>query len=823
MICAFALAERHLSARRLRALLLFALAHPLPGAEFFVSPSGRDDAPGTAAQPVATLEAAQRLARGSGQLGREAITITVTPGTYYLSETLVLTPADSGTAAAPVTYRAAPGGPVVLSGGRRLTLTWRDGPDGLKVAPLPAGLVFDQLFVANIRQPMARYPNAQPGKPVFEAWSLAERNQPNPASDALAPARLARWSNPAGGFLHAMHAGLWGGMHWLITGKNPDGTLRQEGGWQNNRPQPMHGVFRFVENIREELDAPGEWFHDRTANLLLFIPPPGLDLARATIEIAGLPHLIELRGRERDPVRFVQIEGFTFRHTARSFMQNKEPLLRSDWTTYRGAALVFAGTEDCAVRDADFDHVGGNAVAVTNYNRRVRVTGCRIEGAGANGVLFVGNPAAVRSPLFDIRARVDYAALDRTPGPIGHDYPMDCSVEDCLIARTGRVEKQTAPVQISMSRRITVRACSIYGVPRAGLNISEGTWGGHLVEDCDIFDTVLETGDHGSFNSWGRDRYWCSTVTEVDRQVAREPSLPLLDAFEPTTLRHNRWRCDHGWDIDLDDGSSNYVIENNLLLHGGLKLREGFRRVVTNNIILNNSLHPHCWYAASGDVFRHNLVMGAYKPAGGMPVEQWGREIDRNFFASSQRDRARFARHGCDVHSIVADPGFVDPTRGDFRVRPDSPALALGFRNFPMDGFGVRSPRLRALHRTPVIPTVTIKLDHAEPAVTPLTCIWRGARLRDLEGEEYSAYGVGRDAGGVLLAEIWNKNHPAVREGFQPGDLIQTVAGQPVRHLADMIRVLRAAPLGRDVAIGVVRAQAPVTIVIKGGAEPPKI
>ena len=23
-------------------------------------------------------------------------------------------------------------------------------------------------------------------------------------------------------------------------------------------------------------------------------------------------------------------------------------------------------------------------------------------------------------------------------------------------------------------------------------------------------------------------------------------------------LRNNRWRCDHGWDIDLDDGSTNY-------------------------------------------------------------------------------------------------------------------------------------------------------------------------------------------------------------------------------------------------------------------------
>ena len=112
-----------------------------------------------------------------------------------------------------------------------------------------------------------------------------------------------------------------------------------------------------------------------------------------------------------------------------------------------------------------------------------------------------------------------------------------------------------------------------------------------------MFDTVRETGDHGSFNSWGRDRYWGLKDAPADEL----PQLALLDAVKPTVLRNNRWRCDHGWDVDLDDGSSNYEIYNNLFLHGGLKLREGFHRRVWNNITVNNSLHPHVWYDNSGD------------------------------------------------------------------------------------------------------------------------------------------------------------------------------------------------------------------------------
>ena len=82
-----------------------------------------------------------------------------------------------------------------------------------------------------------------------------------------------------------------------------------------------------------------------------------------------------------------------------------------------------------------------------------------------------------------------------------------------------------------MARRITVRDTSIYDCARAGINISEGTWGGHLIERCDVFDTVLETHDHGSFNSWGRDRYWASNHRGVSEpEVKKDPQLPYLDA-----------------------------------------------------------------------------------------------------------------------------------------------------------------------------------------------------------------------------------------------------------------------------------------------------
>ena len=379
-----------------------------------------------------------------------------------------------------------------------------------------------------------------------------------------------------------------------------------------------------------------------------------------------------------------------------------------------------------------------------------------------------------------------------------------------MITRSGRFEKQTAPVQIAMAQGITVRHCSIYDVPRAGINIGDGCWGGHLIESCDVFDTVLETDDHGSFNSWGRDRYWKPAREPVEKEVAADPKLPFLDMVRQSVLRNNRWRCDHGWDVDLDDGSSHYAIYNNLFLSGGLKLREGYARIATNNIIVNNSLHPHVWYANSGDVFARNIVMGAYRPAI-MNVARWGKQVDFNLFTTTEADRTAFADQGCDANSLVGDPLFVDAAQGDFRVKEGSPAVKLGFVNFPMHQFGVRTPRLKAMARTPKIPPL-----NTGGAISPVATDevdWQGAKLRKLAGQEFSAIGVAADAVGVFAAEV-PEGSAAFDAGLRQGDLIQQVNEQAVRNAKDFLDAVTAAPKEQTLNVKIIRNQKTQTLNI---------
>jgi hypothetical protein len=671
---------------------LLAVALPVFGQPYCVAPGGNDANPGTLAEPFATLQRAQQAVR------QRRGTVFLRGGTYYLAETMVFTAQDSGTRDAPVVFQAYENERPVISGGVKLEkLDWQPWRDGIFRAQVPADLRTEEIFVNGERQILARYPNFDPTAPYFDGF----------AADAIAPNRVARWADPRGGYFHAMHPSLWGDFTWRITGKDAQGGVTMEGGWQNNRGAAAHPTIRFVENIFEELDAPGEWFLNTQTHTLYFYPPAGVDLANATVEATRLRSLVEFRGSEERPVRFVTLRGLTFRQAARTVMETKEPLLRSDWAIYRGGAIFFQGTEDCTLENSFLDQVGGNAVFINDYNRRVAVRACRIAKAGASGVCFVGDPQAARNPLFNYSRVNKLEDLDRTPGPRSDHYPSDCLVENCLIYLTGRVEKQTAGVNIDLSQNVTLRHCSIYDMPRAGINIGDGCWGGHVVEFCDVFDTVKETGDHGSFNSWGRDRYWRPNLAEVNAWVRQAPDLPRLDAVKPNILRNNRWRCDHGWDIDLDDGSSYYIITNNLCLRGGIKNREGYGRVVENNIMVDGSLNPHVWLAGSGDVFRRNIVWTAYRPAL-MPAPPWGQEMDHNLMhkvgAQTAPAAALQRQSGRDDNSIMADARFMDPAKGDYRVQDGSPALALGFVNFPMDEFGVQKPELKAMARTPQLP-----------------------------------------------------------------------------------------------------------------------
>lgn len=735
--------------------------------KFFVATNGSDKNAGTLAKPFKTLEAAIKKA---GSAKGKTASIFIRAGRYSPAKTIEIIPALLNNHQ--LELAAYNNEAVVITGAVKIAPKWKPYKSNIIQASIGRGLSIDQLFCNGKPLPMARYPNYDSTARVFNGT----------AANAISPQRVKNWANPRGGYVHALHQAEWGDFHYRIIGKTDKDSLLLEGGWQNNRPAPMHKEYRFVENIFEELDAPGEWYYNAETGILYLYPPKAVNLIAALFERSVLEDIIQIKGSEQTPVQNLIIKGITFTGTNRTFMFKKEPLLRSDWTVYRSGAVFTEGAKNVTINNCVFTALGGNAVFVSKYNRNINAAHNYIHHIGANAFAFVGDTGSVRSPSFSYEQFVPVEKMDMTPGAKTNNYPAECRAYDNLIHDIGTIEKQIAGVEIDIAMDITASHNTIYNVPRAGVNIGDGSFGGHIIEFNDVFNTVLETGDHGAFNSWGRDRFWLPGINDVNKLVERYPNLPLLDVIKPITLRNNRFQCEHGWDIDLDDGSSNYRIYNNLCLNGGLKLREGFYRVVENNILVNNTFHPHVWYAQSMDVFTHNIVTTEYAP---IRVQVWGRMVDSNFFVQKLA-LAAAQRNKTDLHSLQGDPQFVNAAAGDFRVKTASHALTIGFKNFPMNEFGVVSASLKQRAAKPKITAVRTLEANKKGETTE----WLGAIIKNIEtlGEQ-SASGT-PDMNGVLVVSV-TPGSISEKSGLAPGDVIRKINGKDVANVAEMLNALQ--------------------------------
>ena len=190
-----------------------------------------------------------------------------------------------------------------------------------------------------------------------------------------------------------------------------------------------------AENILEELTEEGEFFCD--GRRLYLIPYRGAILSK--LEAVINPCVFQFRDCSD-----LSIEGLTFTKTARTFMETREPLLRSDWRICRNGSVLFENSADCKIHRCRFCRVGSNAVFVSGNNQNITVSGCEINQCDANGICFVGKADCVRSPLFHYDERQNKSDVDMETGPKSENYPKNCTVSDCLIHHIGRTENKKA-------------------------------------------------------------------------------------------------------------------------------------------------------------------------------------------------------------------------------------------------------------------------------------------------------------------------------------------------------------------------------------------
>lgn len=386
------MASHHPISRALvAALYLGPLSWALPwvsGSEIHVAPApvGNDGHPGTFEQPVATPQRARDLARAllAGGL-REPLEVIFAGGTYWLDAPLELRPEDSGTAAFPVTWKAAAGAEVVLSGGRKIDGTWTRADDGTWRIDVPGtGLGagrwnFRQLFVNGNRATRARFPNRGEANPYLYATGGGLDHV------RLDPARInPLWGNSPDVQINIVPQSRFFNQWNTITAVDPaNGRIAIA---DSERHRTINrGSWFWIEGAPGDLDEAGEWFLDAPGGRLFYRPEPGVDPNTLVFIAPFLDRIVTARGdvNAGTHVRHVRFDGLRFRHT-RFTLGHIEPRVHTD------AAMLFENTLDCLITNCHFAHLGGYALWLHLDSRRNRFDRNTVVDSGGGGVLMTG-------------------------------------------------------------------------------------------------------------------------------------------------------------------------------------------------------------------------------------------------------------------------------------------------------------------------------------------------------------------------------------------------------------------------------------------------
>ena len=284
-------------------------------AEFYVSPSGDDASLGTKAAPFKTVQGASEWVRRLTQDMDENIVIYLEDGTHVLREPWVLRQQDSGRNGHFVVYKAAPGATPVLSGGVPVT-GWEPDTGGRWKAPAPL-VDTRQLYVNGVRAKRARGPFPD-GAERYGDLELIDGD-----AGYLLPghAEMAGWRNQ--GDIEFGYFSSWSHMICKIKAIAREGAgvriaMQQPNYFLAARKEGRQAeIPDYIENAFELLDEPGEWYLDKPAKTLFYIPREGERMAAASVVAAWAQHLLRVSGgavlgapsRSAHHIRF---EGLSF-------------------------------------------------------------------------------------------------------------------------------------------------------------------------------------------------------------------------------------------------------------------------------------------------------------------------------------------------------------------------------------------------------------------------------------------------------------------------------------------------------------------------------
>lgn len=401
-------------------------------AEFWVSPYGNDNDPGTREKPLASVAAALREARELRRLKNpsvdDGVKIILRGGIYRLTSPLLFHPEDSGTETSPTVIEAATNESPILSGGV-LVERWKktrgkisslpkaaQGKVWVADAPKFGGRILEirQLWVNDLKAVRARTPKSDTLARLL-AWDRKKQ-------EAWIPlAALGAVRDPAQ--LEMVIQQIWEiavlrvkslrveGDKACVTFQQPESKIEFEHPW----PQPVMSTNGnapfFLVNRMEFLDEPGEWFQEMPGGKIFYWPRSDEDMTRTSAVAPALETLVQIAGSLDRPVEHLQFKGISFQHTTwlrpaqaghvplqdGMFLLNayklnppgtpdKKGLENQAWIGRPPAGISVSSANHVQFERCRFEHLAAAGLDFANGTHDDLVEGCVFHDLGGNGL-----------------------------------------------------------------------------------------------------------------------------------------------------------------------------------------------------------------------------------------------------------------------------------------------------------------------------------------------------------------------------------------------------------------------------------------------------
>ena len=444
--------------------------------EYHVDPvngNASNTASGTLSNPFKTIAQAQAMVRTQNSAMTSDIVVYLHGGTYALTSTLNFSNTDGGSNGYNVVYKAYNGEKPIITGGKAITGWTAVSGKGYWKASVPTASGFPSymrnIFVNGNRAIQARSPFITPHLFTYDDPTTVHYRD----GVYVKTSDIQNYTNITN--IRYFQCGIFKHIEIPVTkivqATPTESAIGVQGyyfnAWTNTYTYQYGALrpFRLI-NVFEELDEPGEFYHNRSTGTVYYYPQPGEDMTTANAIAPAVETLLKVTGTTTSFVNNLRFEGIAFQY--------------GNWSTW--------ATKEIGRSQADLysDYSAIEGQVQLQYSNNITIKGCRFEHLLGSGIYLPdnNNTTTIQGNIFnDLTAAAVLVGKNMTSSATVNNYTL---IDNNVVRSIGADFYQASGIYANASNNLTITHNDVADVAYFGINQRYSDYTGNYVGNTQI-------------------------------------------------------------------------------------------------------------------------------------------------------------------------------------------------------------------------------------------------------------------------------------------------------------------------------------------------